>query len=235
MRRQIRRQQPSHFSRIRILFEDATILVVDKPAGLLTIATDREKERTLYAFLFDRAKSRRPPERIFIVHRLDRDASGLLVFAKTPDAKGFLQEQFRNRKAGRIYRAVVEGRVLDDSRTIKSYLAENRARRTYSTPDAKMGKHAVTHLRVLQRSLRRTLLELELESGRKHQIRVHLAELGHPILGDKVYGSTDYSLNRLALHAERLVFKHPVTAEQQQFDSPTPSSFLSAVKGPARS
>ncbi len=222
------RRQPAVFSRVKILFEDETVIVVDKPAGLLTIATERERERTLYAWLYDHVKRKRPPEKIFIVHRLDREASGLLVFAKTPGAKEFLQKQFSNRTAGRVYSAVVEGRVSVDAKTIESYLAENRAHRSYSTPDHRIGKHAITHFRVLKRSSRRTLLEIELGSGRKHQIRVHLAEFGHPITGDKVYGTVARNpLGRLALHAERLVFRHPVTGERKQFESPCPASFLS--------
>jgi len=230
MKRVTRGRKPNVFTRVKVVFEDATLLVVSKPAGLLTIATAREKERTLYAFLYDRAKHRRPPERIFIVHRLDRDASGLLVFAKTPEAKRSLQEQFRKRTAGRIYKAVVEGRVSDEERTIESYLAENRAHRSYSTPNRAVGKLAVTHFRVSRRSARRTLLEVKLDTGRKHQIRVHLAEMGHPIVGDKVYGTGENPLSRLALHAERLVFRHPSTGERKEFMSPCPSSFVSMFR-----
>jgi 23S rRNA pseudouridine1911/1915/1917 synthase len=222
------RRQPAIFSRIKILFEDDSVIVVDKPAGLLTIATDREKERTLYAWLYNHVKRQRPPQKVFVVHRLDREASGLLVFAKTPAAKEFLQKQFHNRTAGRVYKAVVEGRVSEDSKTIESYLAENRAHRSYSTPDRQVGKQAITRFRVVKRSARKTLLEVELGSGRKHQIRVHLAELGHPITGDKVYGASGKNpLGRLALHAERLVFRHPATGERKQFESTCPAALLS--------
>jgi 23S rRNA pseudouridine1911/1915/1917 synthase len=229
MRRGTRGRRSSIFSRVKILFEDQAVLVVDKPAGLLTIGTAREKERTLYALLFDHVKQRRPPGRIFVVHRLDREASGLLVFAKSPEAKVYLQSQFKYRTAGRIYKAVVAGRISVDTRTIQSYLAQNRAYRSYSTTDQKGGKQAVTHLRVVKRSSHRTLVELELGSGRKHQIRVHLAEIGHPILGDKAYGSLHNPLDRLALHAERLAFRHPVTQARKEFESPCPSSFLGLV------
>src|SRR5207237_6520104 len=119
--------------RIKILFEDDAVVVVDKPAGLLTIATETERERTLYAALRARANAKRPPEKIFIVHRLDREASGLLVFAKTIEAKEYLQNQFKDHSAGRQYLAVVEGRVTPDQFTIKTYLAENLALRVYST------------------------------------------------------------------------------------------------------
>jgi 23S rRNA pseudouridine1911/1915/1917 synthase len=226
MKHGARARQPAIFSRIKILFEDEAVIVVDKPSGLLTIATPRERERTLYAWLFDHVKRRRPPEKIFIVHRLDRDASGLLVFAKTPEGKQLLQQQFGKRTAGRVYKAVVEGRVSEDVRTIQSYLAENRVHRSYSTSDQGSGKHATTHVRVLKRSSRRTLVEIELGSGRKHQIRVHMAEWGHPIVGDKVYGSPDSRLGRLALHADHLKFRHPLSGEQREFKSPCPASFL---------
>ena len=152
MRRTIRGRKPAVFSRVKILYEDEAVIVVDKPAGLLTIATERERERTLYAWLFDHVKHRRPPEKLFIVHRLDREASGLLVFAKTPEAKEFLQQQYANRTAGRIYKAVVEGRVSEDSRTITSLLTENRAHRSYSTENPRLGKQAITHVRVVKRS-----------------------------------------------------------------------------------
>lgn len=221
------RRQPAIFSRIKILFEDEAVIVADKPAGLLTIATERERERTLYAWLYEHVKRKRPPQKIFVVHRLDREASGLLVFAKSPEAKEYLQRQFKNRTAGRVYKAVVDGRVEEDTKIIESCLAENRAHRSYSTSDPGIGKPAITRFRVLKRARRRTLLEVELGSGRKHQIRVHLAELGHPITGDKVYGSSASPLGRLALHAERLVFRHPVTGERKQFESPCPREFLS--------
>jgi 23S rRNA pseudouridine1911/1915/1917 synthase len=225
-RRGTRGRKRGVFSRVKILFEDEAVLVVDKPAGLLTISTPREKERTLYALLFEHVKHQRPPGRIFIVHRLDRDASGLLIFAKTPEAKAYLQDQFKNRTAGRTYKALVEGRVTIDSQTIRSYLAENRAHRSYSTSDQRAGKQAVTRFRVVKRSGRSSLLEIELESGRKHQIRVHMAEMGHPILGDKVYGSSHNPLCRLALHAERLEFRHPITGERKHFESPCPAAFF---------
>lgn len=225
MKRMSGRRKPGVLSRVNILFEDESVIVVDKPAGLLTIATAREKERTLYALLWDHVSHSRPRGKIFIVHRLDRDASGLIVFAKTPEAKAFLQDQFKLHSAGRTYKALVERRVGADSDTIRSYLAENRAHRCYSTPDTRVGRYAVTHFRVVKRSSRSTLLEVQLETGRKHQIRVHLAEMGHPIVGDKVYGSERNPLHRLALHAERLVFRHPATGEKKQFESPCPKAF----------
>ena len=203
--------------------------MVEKPSGLLTVATAKERTRTLYAALFDYVKHKRPPEKIFIVHRLDREASGLLVFAKTEAAKHHLQQQFKTHSAARKYVAVVEGRLHQDQDTIRSFLAENAAHRVYSVEDSRKGKLAVTHFRVLKRSSQATLIEVQLESGRKHQIRVQLAERGHPILGDKSYGSRKNPFHRLALHACGLALNHPQTGQSLKFESPCPSLFFSQI------
>jgi 23S rRNA pseudouridine1911/1915/1917 synthase len=218
----LRDRSPAVRGRPQVLFEDEDVIVVDKPAGLLTMATPRERRRTLYAFLYDLLKRRRPPERIFIVHRLDRDVSGLLVFAKNPEAKEVLQDQFRARRAGRTYVALVEGIVEEDAFTIRSLLAETKALRVYVTDDARRGRSAVTHVKVLERGRGRTLLEVRLETGRKHQIRVHLAERGHPVVGDRRYGTPRRGTRQLALHAARLRFKHPRTGRILEFESPPP-------------
>src|SRR5438132_2324645 len=184
--------------RIRVVLQDDAVIVVEKPPGLLTIATERERTRTLYALLREAGNRKRPPEKIFIVHRLDREASGLLVFAKTIEAKEHLQNQFKDHSAGRRYIAVVEGRVMPDDFTIRSHLAENTAYRVYSTRKSGAGKLAITHVRVMKRNPRTTLIEVRLETGRKHQIRVHLAERGYPIAGDKTYGSPSNPIQRMA-------------------------------------
>jgi 23S rRNA pseudouridine1911/1915/1917 synthase len=225
----MRRHSTTAHPPVEILYEDAEVIVINKPSGLLTMATDREKRQTAYAFLYDHVRHRRPPGRLFIVHRLDREASGLLVFAKSEDAKYALQEQFQTHAAGRIYHAVAEGRIEKDTLTIESLLAENAAFRCYSTHDRIKGKQAVTHFRVLKRSRLRTLVEVSLETGRKHQIRVHLSELGHPIVGDRVYGSRSNPIRRLALHGAHLSFKHPRTGQLMEFDSPPPGSFSSLM------
>ena len=218
-----RHQKPISEHRLQIIFEDSDIIVVDKPEGLLTIATENEKSRTLYARLFEHVKSHQPPEMLFIVHRLDREASGLLVFAKSVSAKHHLQQQFKEHSARRTYLAVTERRMTRNTQTIESYLAQNRIHRCYSTKDRSKGKRAVTHVRVLKRSTNRTLVEVTLETGRKHQIRVHLAEQGHPIIGDRVYGSAKD--RRLALHAVKLALKHPRTGKLLEFVSPPPPFF----------
>jgi 23S rRNA pseudouridine1911/1915/1917 synthase len=210
---------------IRVVFEDDSVIVVDKPSGLLTMGTETERSKTLYAALRAYVNSKRPPEKIFIVHRLDREASGLLVFAKNEQTKEHLQNQFKDHSAGRVYAAVAEGRVLPEQFTIRSMLAENAAHRVYSTKKASDGKPAVTHVRVLKRNAKSSMLEVRLETGRKHQIRVHLAERGHPIVGDKIYGSRINSLGRLGLHGMHLEFEHPRTKQRMAFDSPCPSNW----------
>ena len=214
---------------VQIIFEDRDVIVVDKPEGLLTIATDKEKSRTLYARLFEHVKSRKPPEMLFIVHRLDREASGLLVFAKSESAKHHLQQQFREHTAGRTYLAVVEGQPIRNEDTIESYLAQNRMHRCYSTSDRTKSKRAVTHIKVLKRSAHRASIEVQLETGRKHQIRVHMAERGHPIVGDRTYGTRTNPIRRLALHAAKLAFKHPRSGKLLEFVSLPPKTFASLV------
>ena len=189
------------------------------------MATNTEKSKTAYAALRAYLNRKKRPEKLFIVHRLDREASGLLAFAKTPQAKEGLQDQFKKHTAGRRYIAVVEGRVIADDFTIRSYLAENTAYRVYSTPNRKIGKPAVSHVHVLKRNPKTTVVEVRLETGRKHQIRVHLAEAGHPIVGDKNYGSGLNPIRRLALHGTHLDFKHPLTGKPMAFDARYPQAF----------
>jgi len=211
--------------KLEVLAQDDSIIVINKPAGLLTMATETEKTRTAYAVLRAYLNHKKRPEKLFIVHRLDREASGLVVFAKSPESKERLQDQFKDHSAGRRYVAVVEGRVKEDAFTVRTYLAENAAYRVYSTPNRKLGRPAVTHVKVLKRNLKTTLVEVRLETGRKHQIRVHLAERGHPIVGDKAYGSRSNPIRRLALHAAQLDFRHPASGEPQSHRSDYPKDF----------
>ena len=211
--------------RLKIVFEDASVIVVDKPEGLLTMATATERSKTAYALLREYLHTKKRPEKLFIVHRLDREASGLLVFAKTIEAKERLQAQCSTLSAGRTYIAVVEGHVKAKDFTIRSYLAENAAYRVYSTKNTRVGKLAITHVHVLRSTPRTAFLEVRLETGRKHQIRVHLAENGNPIVGDKNYGSRTNPIRRMALHGAHLDFRHPDTGKLMQFDSPPPRIF----------
>lgn len=208
---------------LRLIHEDADLLVIDKPPGLLTIADLSERERTAYRLLRDWMEGR-DAGRIFIVHRLDRETSGLLVVARTNKAKEVLQEQFRLRRPERRYVARVEGAVREDSGTLASRLAEDRSLRVRPTRDARQGREAITRYRVLEREADTTLLELTLETGRRGQIRAQLAALGHPIVGDRAYGSRWNPLRRVCLHATRLGFTHP-DGRRVVFESPAPSGF----------
>ncbi|HOE67340.1 MAG TPA: RluA family pseudouridine synthase [Candidatus Hydrogenedentes bacterium] len=208
-----------------ILYEDRDILVVDKAPGLLTMGTDSEKTRTAYYRLTDyvRKGCARSRNRIFIVHRLDREVSGVLVFAKTLEAKESLQSQWE--EVEKKYLAVVHGRLPDKAGVISSYLAESRTLAVHSTDDATRGKLSRTAYRVLKETPRFSLLEITLLTGRKHQIRVHLAEIGHPIVGDDKYGRKDPAQKRIALHATSIAFIHPSTGEPVAFESEAPAYF----------
>jgi 23S rRNA pseudouridine1911/1915/1917 synthase len=201
--------------------EDDAILVVVKPGGLLTIATERERERTVYRLLWDYLAAR--GERPFIVHRLDRETSGLLVFAKSEAAKRALQAQFEARTVERVYRALVEGRPPREQGTLESRLAEDRMLRVRS---AERGRVAITHYRVLTARRAGTVLELSLGTGRRHQIRVQLAEAGWPIVGDVAHGGPRHAGGRMCLHATRLAFVHPATGARVAFESAAPGDWV---------
>lgn len=218
-----------HPKGIEILHEDRDILVVDKPPGLLTMGTDKDKVRTAYYILTDYirkgcAKSR---NRIYIVHRLDRDTSGVLIFAKNEKAKLFLQNQWG--KTEKKYLAVVYGKLADKAGTITTYLAENKACIMYSTSDTTKGKLSHTAYKVLKETKEFSLLDIDLITGRKNQIRVHLAEKGHPVVGDKKYGEGHKGYKRLALHAISISFKHPFSGKQLIFKTKVPEYFSKLV------
>ncbi|MBI3455765.1 MAG: RluA family pseudouridine synthase [Candidatus Rokubacteria bacterium] len=215
-------------SALRLVHEDDDLLVIDKPAGLLSIATQRERGRTVYRLVWDYLAAASPPRRPFIVHRLDRETSGLLVFAKSPRVKQHLQTQFEARTVERMYVAVVEGRVSEDRGRLSSWLTEDRGLRVRSRGGRRgrdAGRHAITDYRVLERRRDATVLELRLGTGRRQQIRVQLAELGHPVVGDLVHGSQQSPIRRLCLHAARLGFVHPATGAPARFESPPPAAF----------
>ena len=212
--------------KLDIIFEDASIIVVNKPEGLLTMGTDKEKRKTMYAYLSAYVKMKDPNAKIFIVHRLDRETSGLLVFAKSMDIKNVLQKTWNDDTKHRKYLALVEGLVKTPFGTITSYLRESKALKVHSSKNATYGKESITHYKVLGNKKNSTLLEVVLETGRKNQIRVHMEEIGHPIVGDKKYGAKTNPIGRLGLHAVELGFKHPVTGKILSFKSISPSKFL---------
>ena len=214
---------------LEIIHEDRDILVVDKPAGLLTVGTDTDKTRTAYFILTDYVRKgySKSRNRIFIVHRLDRETSGILVFAKNIEAKLRLQDQWKETK--KKYLAVVHGRCDRKSDTITTYLAENRAHFVYSTSDTRKGKLSRTAYIVLKETKDFALLEVDLLTGRKHQIRVHLAGIGHAVVGDEKYGKGDRGRARLALHAGSISFKHPFSGKQVTFETKAPAYFTQLV------
>ncbi len=217
---------------LAILYEDKDILVVDKPAGLLTVATEREKSRTAHFVLTDyiRKGCGRSRKRLFVVHRLDRDTSGTLIFAKSEEAMLRLKAQWKQTE--KKYLAVVHGRCEKSSGTITSYLAEDKDYTVYSTPDSTKGKLSQTAYTVLRETKGFSLLEVDLLTGRKNQIRVHLAGIGCPIVGDTKYGKygkEDESQSRLALHARSISFKHPFSGKKLTFEADVPVFFTTLV------
>ncbi len=228
VKRKAKGARKRHHGRIpglTILHEDRDILVVNKEPGLLTIATDDVQSRTAYFLLTDYVRKgiAKSKERLFIVHRLDRETSGVLVFARTPEAKRQLQDNWD--KAEKQYVAVVHGHLKKTEGEICSYLTENVALRVYSTPHASKGRLARTSYRVRHTSAACSVLDVELLTGRKHQIRVHLAELGHPVIGDRKYGKTGDPYKLLALHARSLTIPHPYKGDLICFTAPEPPHF----------
>ena len=221
-----------HHHRLQIVYEDDDIIVVNKGYGLLSVATGSvRKEETAYSILRDYVKRKHPANKIFVVHRLDRGTSGLMMFAKHPEAQEAMQHNWNNMVLSRTYVAVVEGVVKEDEGTVKSHLGETSQYEVYSSHREEDGKPAITRWRVLKRGSGRTLMEFSLDTGRKNQIRVHASkELGHPIVGDRKYGATSSPINRLALHALTLRFAHPMTRRDMNFELPVPRRFLDLVK-----
>jgi 23S rRNA pseudouridine1911/1915/1917 synthase len=213
-----------------VLFEDDDILIIHKPSGLLTVATENERERTAYFYLREYIQARNRHQKLHIVHRLDKFASGILVFAKSESVQARLQGIFSRHDIDRKYWAIVEGRVQKIHGTIRSRLAEDKSLRMHSTANPDQGKLAVTHYRVLRHAGKLTVLEVTLETGRKNQIRVHLSEMGHPIVGDRAYGSSQNPLGRLGLHAFQLGFKHPATGEPLLFKTEPPPEFRKYIE-----
>lgn len=228
----LRGRQPEPFKhpKLRLVFEDEFILVVDKKNGLLTIATDREKEETAYRILSDHVKEQDPSNKLFIVHRIDRDTSGLLLFAKSKTIQQKLQENWSSTVIDRTYIAVVEGSVEKDSGTVESWLRESTAFKVHSSQNPGQGQHSITHYNVIERAYHFTLLKLQLETGRKNQIRVHMQDMGHSIVGDKKYGSKQSPIGRMCLHAQTLQFIHPVSGEKLEFSTPIPKAFHQLVQ-----
>lgn len=213
--------------KLDILYEDKYVIVINKPHNLLTIATDKEKDRTLYSYVYDYLKKKNKNNKVFIVHRLDKDTSGIVIFAKDERSKFYLQDNWDSFK--RNYVAVVYGKVVKDKDILRSYLKETKTHITYSIKD-RDGLLAITEYEKVLENKKYTMLSLNLKTGRKNQIRVQLADMGNPIVGDKKYGIKKDPIRRMALVANTLEFIHPKTKEKIVIDIDIPNEFISLLK-----
>lgn len=214
---------------LHIVWEDDDLIVVNKKNGLLSVSNARVKERTAYHILSDYVKKTNPRNKIFVLHRLDRDTSGLMMFAKNQRVQKSLQSNWNSAITQRTYVAVVEGRPEKGSDLIVSNLVENAKMQVYVTTEGD-GKEAITRYHVTRSNGRYSLLELDLETGRKNQIRAQMQSIGHSIAGDYKYGAETDPAGRLMLHARRLYFIHPTTGEEMRFDTRIPDTFISLVR-----
>ncbi|BEG98692.1 RluA family pseudouridine synthase [Bacteroides sedimenti] len=212
-------------SLLKLVYEDPYIIVIDKREGLLSIGTDKQKERTAHSILNEYVQRSGKNRRVFIVHRLDKDTSGLMVFAKDEKTKFTLQDYWDEIVIDRKYVAVLSGEIEKDFGTITSWLKDNKMFVTYSSMSNNGGDKAITHYKTIKRANGYSLVELELETGRKNQIRVHMQDLKHPVIGDVKYGDGNNPIGRLALHAFKLKFYHPITGKIMSFEVQYPSAF----------
>lgn len=215
---------------LQILYEDHDLIVINKPAGLLSVATDEEKEQTAYHLLTDYVRRDNPAGRIFVVHRLDRDTSGVVIFAKNEKIKLALQDHWSELVSRRGYIAVVEGQLEEKSGRMRSWLKQTKTLLMYSSQKKGDGLEAITNYQVINETKDYSLLDIQLETGRKNQIRVHMKDLGHPVVGDKKYGAKTNPLKRLGLHANQLELKHPFTNALMSFEAEIPRNFKALLK-----
>ena len=220
---------PFHHPMLNILHEDEDLIVVEKASGLLSMGTERDKTKSAYHILNTYVKSKNPRSHVLILHRLDKETSGIMMFAKNLKTQETLQKNWNDMILERRYVAVVEGCPQPEQGQVKSYISENSALVVHSA-SARDGKLAITNYTTLKSNRQFSLVELDLETGRKNQIRVHMQEIGHPVTGDKKYGATKNPLHRLALHAFKLHFIHPVTGKEMKFETPIPVRFTSLFK-----
>ena len=217
-------------SNLPIIFENDEFIVINKPSGLLSIASDKEKGSTAYRMLTDYVQQKDKHNRIYVVHRLDEDTSGVLMVAKNEKIRDLLQEKWNDLVSKRGYFAIVEGQMKEKQGTIKSYLKKNSQNMMYSSKKAGDGQLAITHYKVIKEIENYSLLDVNIDSGRKNQIRVHLGDLGHHVIGDDKYGNPSNPIKRLGLHAYELELEHPVTHKVMKFTAPMPKEFKTLFK-----
>ncbi|HLQ83985.1 MAG TPA: RluA family pseudouridine synthase [Pseudogracilibacillus sp.] len=212
-----------------ILYEDNHLIVINKSAGLLSIATNKGRELTAHGELMKYVRDKDKQNRIYVVHRLDRDTSGVMMFAKSKSIQQTLQNAWEDIATERTYVALVHGKVKQEKGYVSSWLKENKAFHVYSSQKKNDGLYAMTLYNVIRKNRDYSLLNVELKTGRKNQIRVHMQDLGHPVVGDKRYGGKGNPIKRLGLHAQVLEFMHPVKQEKMRFEVETPSIFYTKV------
>lgn len=212
--------------RVKLVYEDNDIIVIDKGYGVLSTAAGKPSDDTVYNIVKKYARRFSNKAAVYVVHRLDRDTSGLMLLTRTKQARDKLISNWNNMVIDRKYVAIVEGKVEQNEGTVKSFLAENPdTYEMYSTTDKKLGRLAVTRYRVVKQGSRFAMVELEIKTGRKNQIRVHMHDLGNPVSGDRKYGGHPSPINRIALHATTLTIVHPITGKAVSFTSPIPENF----------
>ena len=212
-----------------IIFENEEFIVINKPSGLLTVPSDNEKGRTAYRMVNDYVQQKDKHSRIFVVHRLDEDTSGVLMFAKNPKIKDILQKNWSDIVLERGYYAIVEGKMEKQEATLVNYLKENSLNLMYVTQDKTNGKKCITHYKVIKTNSEYSLLDINIDTGRKNQIRVQLGHIGHYVIGDDKYGEPKDPLKRLGLHAYKLKFVHPITKKIFEFKTEIPKEFFKII------
>lgn len=208
------------YNKINIIYEDKDLIVIDKPYGMLTISTEKEKEKTLYHFVLEYLKSKK--QKVFVVHRLDKETSGVIIFSKNEKMKLILQNNWNELVKTRKYMAIVDGKIEEKEGTYKSFLAENKNHKVYNS-NSKDGKLAITKYKKIKENNNYTLVEIEILTGRKNQIRVQFASNNHSIIGDTKYGTS--KANRMYLHATQITIVHPITKKEMTFNSNLPDDF----------
>lgn len=214
-----------------IIYEDDEMIVIDKPSGLLSVASDKEKGVTAFRIINDYVQQKDKHNRIFVVHRIDEDTSGVLMFVKDSKLRDALQDNWNDLVKKRGYFAIIEGEMKEKEGTITSYLKKNSLNLMYSSHKKGDGQLAITHYKTIKSNDKYSLLDVTIDSGRKNQIRVHLGEKGHNIIGDDKYGNPSNPLGRLGLHAYELILTHPFTSKELKFHANMPKEFLALMDG----
>ena len=212
-----------------IIYEDNEFIVINKPSGLLSIPSDTEKGRTAYRMVNDYIQQKNKHERVYVIHRLDEDTSGVLMFAKNPKIKDILQREWNEIVLARGYYAIVEGKMEKSEATLVNYLKENSLNLMYVTSNKNEGKKCLTQYKVLKSNEKYSLLDVNIDTGRKNQIRVQLGHIGHHVIGDDKYGEPSDPLKRLGLHAYKLKFVHPINKKIYEFKTEMPKEFSKII------